>query len=319
VHIALTQSSREGVMTGATMWIALVGFLNSIVNRQRGANMRTLLSATAALLLAFMSVAQATTYLVTFENTIIDNNPNYTVTGSFLYNSAQVTNPSSLYGLSNFDVSVVSQYGTLQMNTVWSVDSAFDYIGFGTSNSPDTPALVLIFSLTSNGNGTGLNALDQAATNGVPLSILPLESNSNSIPGGSALVPSIGGLYGAYDNYLFHNGLPPSAVFSSVSGSLAASPVPGPVVGAGLPGVLMAVAGFIGWRRSRRATTVRKLSRPLARGKLSGRCSQITQRILIRRGLDTMQLRADDEASIVRDRGNLNRSVIVSLHSTRFE
>jgi hypothetical protein len=29
--------------------------------------------------------------------------------------------------------------------------------------------------------------------------------------------------------------------------------VPGPVVGAGLPGLLMAVAGFIGWRRSRRA------------------------------------------------------------------
>jgi hypothetical protein len=32
-------------------------------------------------------------------------------------------------------------------------------------------------------------------------------------------------------------------------------PVPGPILGAGLPGLLMAVAGFIGWRRSR-------LSRP---------------------------------------------------------
>lgn len=31
------------------------------------------------------------------------------------------------------------------------------------------------------------------------------------------------------------------------------APVPGPVIGAGLPGLLMAVAGFIGWRRSRRA------------------------------------------------------------------
>jgi hypothetical protein len=33
------------------------------------------------------------------------------------------------------------------------------------------------------------------------------------------------------------------------------SAVPGPVAGAGLPGLAMAVAGFIGWRRSRRALT----------------------------------------------------------------
>jgi hypothetical protein len=31
------------------------------------------------------------------------------------------------------------------------------------------------------------------------------------------------------------------------------SGVPGPMVGAGLPDILLAVAGFIGWRRSRRA------------------------------------------------------------------
>ena len=34
--------------------------------------------------------------------------------------------------------------------------------------------------------------------------------------------------------------------------AITASPVPGPIVGAGLPGLLMAIAGFIGWRRSRR-------------------------------------------------------------------
>ena len=34
--------------------------------------------------------------------------------------------------------------------------------------------------------------------------------------------------------------------------NLTAAPVPGPVVGAGVSGLLTAVAGFIGWRRSRR-------------------------------------------------------------------
>jgi hypothetical protein len=37
------------------------------------------------------------------------------------------------------------------------------------------------------------------------------------------------------------------------SWSLAVDPVPGPLVGAGLPGLLMAVAGFIGWRCNRRS------------------------------------------------------------------
>jgi len=32
------------------------------------------------------------------------------------------------------------------------------------------------------------------------------------------------------------------------------APVPGPIVGAGLPALLMAIAGFIGWRRSRHAS-----------------------------------------------------------------
>jgi hypothetical protein len=35
--------------------------------------------------------------------------------------------------------------------------------------------------------------------------------------------------------------------------SVSVSEVPGPVIGAGLPGLLMAVVGFVGWRRSRRA------------------------------------------------------------------
>lgn len=37
--------------------------------------------------------------------------------------------------------------------------------------------------------------------------------------------------------------------------SITIAPVPSPIVGAGIPGLLMAIAGFIGWRHSRRAIT----------------------------------------------------------------
>jgi hypothetical protein len=51
----------------------------------------------------------------------------------------------------------------LQPNFIWSADSAFDYLGSGTSNNSTTPALMLVFSSTSNGNGTGLNNLTRRA------------------------------------------------------------------------------------------------------------------------------------------------------------
>ena len=41
---------------------------------------------------------------------------------------------------------------------------------------------------------------------------------------------------------------------SVVVGGLDIAPVPVPIVGAGLPGIVMAIAGFIGWRRSRHAS-----------------------------------------------------------------
>ena len=137
----------------------------------------------AALFFASTSVGAADNYTVTFDNVLIDSNPNYTVTGSFLFDNTQVSNPSALYGFSNFNVQAVTPYGTFQMNTVWTTNSAFDYLGLGVSDSSSTLALILVFSMTSNGNGTGLNNLNQAAVNGVSLPILPLGSGSDFIPG----------------------------------------------------------------------------------------------------------------------------------------
>jgi hypothetical protein len=182
-----------------------------------------IIGAVAALFLASMSAAPATTFVVTFDNVLIDNNPDYTITGSFLYDNTLQLNPNAV---SDFNVNVVSPYGTSQMNYVWSVDGNFDYLGLGITNSATTPALILVFSLSGGANGTGLNNLDLAIANNVPLPILPLGSGSNFIPGGSAAVSSVADLYSVYDQYLFHNGPPPDAVFSSISGSLVASAVP---------------------------------------------------------------------------------------------
>jgi PEP-CTERM motif len=175
--------------------------------------------------LAFTSIVQATVFQVTFDNVLIANNPNYPVTGSFLYDDSELDNPLALYGLSNFNLTAVTPYGIFQMITAWSVDSTFDYLGLGISNSSSTPALVLVFSLQSNGNGAGLNDLNQAAVNHVPLPILPLGSGSDFIPGGSALVSSVDDLYSAYDQYIYHGGPSPESLFLSVSGSLDPSPI----------------------------------------------------------------------------------------------
>jgi hypothetical protein len=62
-------------------------------------------------------------------------------------------------------------------------------------------------------------------------------------------------------NGSFQHGLCPSSynpcgtTFATSSAFVDASPVPAPLVGAGLPGLAMAIAGFIGWRRSRRVIT----------------------------------------------------------------
>ncbi|UPJ53343.1 hypothetical protein IVB30_19725 [Bradyrhizobium sp. 200] len=85
--------------------------------------------------------------------------------------------------------------------------------------------------------------------------------------GGDYVAWSPGLLTGNIGGYFSHLALPSDGVryiqvgtcgsfcsFISVDHfSVSGLPVPGPIVGAGLPGLLIAVAGFIGWRCSRRA------------------------------------------------------------------
>jgi hypothetical protein len=61
------------------------------------------------------------------------------------------------------------------MNTVWTVDSTFTYLGLETGPccSSDVPAILLEFLDRTNGNGNADN-LEIAASNGLSLPILPL-------------------------------------------------------------------------------------------------------------------------------------------------
>jgi hypothetical protein len=201
-----------------------------------------------AWLLVGSSVAKATIYDVTL-NVSVDNNPNYSITGSFLYDNSKLNDPSALYGLSNFNVSVVSPYGAFQANYVWSADSAFDYLGLGSGSSPNTPALMLIFSQHSNGNGTGLNNLNQAAINNQPLSLIN-DGPSDFIPGRSVVVPSIAALYGInYSGYGAGNWPATSNAFPTIYGDLlVTADVREPSTWAMLL-IGFAAIGWLSWRR----------------------------------------------------------------------
>jgi hypothetical protein len=72
-------------------------------------------------------------------------------------------------------------------------------------------------------------------------SIIAIETAQN--PG--SLVSYTGGPFEAFIGY-------EASGVGGYQGTLTL-PVPGPIIGAGLPGIVMAIAGFIGWRRIRRA------------------------------------------------------------------
>jgi hypothetical protein len=169
---------------------------------------------------------RATTYLVTFDNVLIDNNPNYTVTGSFLFDATKAMDPSAQpqYGLSNFNVLAVTPYGTFQANYM-GADSNFDYLPLGSQNDT-TPALILVFA--SANNDPSVNLLSEAALNGLPLSLIT-DGQSNIEPGRSVVVPSIAALYAInYSGFGAGNWPAASNAFPTISGDLIATAVPEP-------------------------------------------------------------------------------------------
>jgi hypothetical protein len=84
-------------------------------------------------------------------------------------------------------------------------------------------------------------------------------ANENGVINMYPLADPFSRMYVVYGQGTFQFGTCPGSrpcgIFGASSITVAGfvAPVPGPIIGTGLPGLLLAVAGFIGWRRSRRA------------------------------------------------------------------
>jgi len=170
---------------------------------------------------------------VTFSN--ISITPTI-VAGSGILNLATIQpfNAGGEFGMQlNFFASAGTSTGGTnqgQVDFVWS----YDVTGI--------PALVDAFlQLVGNTTGTGLIGVNEGLSNGVSLTL-------NGAGSTTAIFPAIGSLHVIKDTFTF-SGLNGFATESSLVNAFS---VPGPIMGAGLPGLVAACGGLLALARRRR-------------------------------------------------------------------
>lgn len=125
-------------------------------------------------------------------------------------------------------------------------------------NSVFTTVYTVTFNLDVASIISGMWAADNGAAiynNGSFVAGLATAGNGPATNYSTSHAFSFAGLAGAnvLSFYITDGGLPSAFAFDV--GSVRAAAVPGPVLGAGLPGLMMALGGLIAWRRRRRLGT----------------------------------------------------------------